>query len=159
MHLPLSGQFPFFSLLGLASSVFQCLQCLISTLTRGDECVHLCRLTCSVVLCRGRDTANKHHWHMWGALMVCGWTTLGCHSPRQGELSMSKPLRLLGAPRGPSPRQAVHLMYFPGSSCSDSLLEGTVPGELCILCTSHVQATQAPRCTTSTQSQVGHASP
>ena len=81
--------------------------------------------------------------------MACGWTTLGCHSPRQGELSLSKPLRLLGAPRGPSPRQAVHLMYFPGSSCSDSLLEGTIPGELCILCTSHVQATQAPRCTTS----------
>ena len=119
----------------------------------------LFRLVFSVVLWRGRETANKHHWHVWGALIACAWTTLGCHNPRQSELSMSKPLRLPGAPRGPSPRQAVHLMYFPGSSCSDSLLEGTVPGELCILCTSHVQATQAPRCTTSTQSQAGHASP
>ncbi|CAI9180736.1 unnamed protein product [Rangifer tarandus platyrhynchus] len=81
-----------------------------------------------------------------------GWTTLGCHSPRWGEPSMLKSLKLPGTPRGPSPRWAVRLMYFPGSSYSNSLLKGTVPGELCILCTSHVQATQAPRCATSTQS-------
>jgi len=31
---------------------------------------HLFRLTCSVVLWRRRDTANKHHWHVWGMLAV-----------------------------------------------------------------------------------------
>ena len=59
----------------------------------------LFRLVFSVVLWRGRETANKHHWHVWGALIACAWTTLGCHNPRQSELSMSKPLRLPGAPR------------------------------------------------------------
>ena len=44
----------------LASSVCKSLQCLISALTQRDKGDHLCRLTCSVVLCGGRDTANKY---------------------------------------------------------------------------------------------------
>ena len=45
----------------LASSVCTSLQCLISTLTQGGKCGHLFRLTCSVVLWGGRNTANKYH--------------------------------------------------------------------------------------------------
>ena len=41
-------------------------------LTQGDEGGHLLRLTCSVVLWGGRDTANKYHWHVWGVLAVYG---------------------------------------------------------------------------------------
>ena len=41
---------------------------LISTLAQGDEGGHLFRLTCSVVLWGGKDTANKYHWHVWGVL-------------------------------------------------------------------------------------------
>ena len=53
------------SLFILASSVCKSLQCLISALTRRDEGGHLFKLTCSVVLWRERDTANKCHWRVW----------------------------------------------------------------------------------------------
>ena len=33
---------------------------------------HLFRLTCSVVLWGGRNTANKYHWCVWGVLAVYG---------------------------------------------------------------------------------------
>ena len=33
---------------------------------------HLFRLTCPVVLWGGRNTANKHHWRVWGVLTVYG---------------------------------------------------------------------------------------
>ena len=56
----------------LASSVFKCLQCLISTLTQGGEGGHLFRLTCSVVLWGGRNAASKYHWCVWGVLAVSG---------------------------------------------------------------------------------------
>ena len=46
----------------LASSVCKSLQCQISTLTERGEGGHLFRLTCSVVLWGGRDTASKYHW-------------------------------------------------------------------------------------------------
>ena len=48
---------PFFVYFGF---LCKSLQCLISALTQGGEGGHLLRLTCSVVLWRGRDTANKH---------------------------------------------------------------------------------------------------
>ena len=54
----------------LAFSVCKSLQCLISTLTQGSKGDHLCRLTCSVVLWRGRNTAKKYHWCVWGVLAV-----------------------------------------------------------------------------------------
>ena len=66
-HLSLSKWFPLFI---LTSSVCWSLQCLISTLTEGGKGGHLFRLTCSVVLWGGRNTANKYHWHVWGVLSV-----------------------------------------------------------------------------------------
>ena len=43
----------------LASSVYWSLQCLISALTQGSVVDTCFRLTCSVVLWGGRNTANK----------------------------------------------------------------------------------------------------
>ena len=56
----------------LASPVYKSLRCLISAMTQGVEGGHLFRLTCSVVLWGGRNTANKYRWHMWGVLAVSG---------------------------------------------------------------------------------------
>ena len=58
-------------LLLLFFSAYTSLQCLTSTHLRGQKW-HLFGLTFSVVLWRGRDTANKHYWHVWGALTVDG---------------------------------------------------------------------------------------
>ena len=60
------------SLFILASSVGKSLQCLISALTQGGQGGHLFRLTCSVVLSVGRNTANKYQWHVWGVLSMSG---------------------------------------------------------------------------------------
>jgi len=62
----------------LASSVCKSLQCLISALMQEGEGGHFFRLTCSVVLWGGRNTANKYHWRVWGVLTVYGshWVTL-----------------------------------------------------------------------------------
>ena len=60
------------SLFILAFSVFKSHQCLISALTQGGEGGHLFRLTCSVLLWGGRNTANKYYWHVWGVLTVYG---------------------------------------------------------------------------------------
>ena len=74
MHLSLPEQFPLLFI--LASSVCKSLQYLISALTQEGEGSHLFGCTCSVVLWRGRDTANKCHWCVGeGAHSVC--TTLG----------------------------------------------------------------------------------
>ena len=48
------------SLFILASAVCKSLQCLISTVTHGGGGGHLFKLTCSVVLLIGRNTANKY---------------------------------------------------------------------------------------------------
>ena len=69
LHLSLPKWVPLFI---LGSSVCWSLQCLISALTQGGECHHLFRLTCSVVLWGGRNTANKYHWRVWGVLTVSG---------------------------------------------------------------------------------------
>ena len=69
MHLSLPKWFPLFI---LASSVCKSLQCLISTLTQGGKGGLLFRLTCSVMLWGGRNTANKYHWCVWGVLTVSG---------------------------------------------------------------------------------------
>ena len=84
----LRGCSPFFPLLRLASSAYKSLLCLIPTLTWGGESSHLFGLTCSVVLWRGRDTVNKHHWDMWGVLTVNA-PQGGCHSRRQHVLPNS----------------------------------------------------------------------
>ena len=61
-----------------------------------------------------------------------------CHSPRWHVLPRSTLLRFLCAPGGHCPRWAVHFIPFPGPSHSvDQVLsKHTVPGGLCILCTS-----------------------
>ena len=88
----------------LASSVCKSLQGLILPLTQGGEGGHLFRLTCSVVLWGGRDTANKYHWCVWGVLAVYGphWV---CPSSRQRVLPGSPLLRLQGALQGHCPKQ------------------------------------------------------
>ena len=67
LHLSLPKQFPLFT---LAFSVCWSLRCLISALTQEGKGDHLFRLTCSVVLCGGRNTANKYHWHVWEVLTL-----------------------------------------------------------------------------------------
>ena len=122
MHLSLPKWFPLFI---LASSVCWSLQCLISILKQGGEGGHLFRLTCSVMLWGGRNTANKYHWYVWGVLAVfqlhwvclCSWhvcfpslhfscSRLLCQElseagPGLCALSRSKPLRFrfLGTPQ------------------------------------------------------------
>ena len=109
---------------------------LISTLAQGTEGGHLFRLTCSVVLWGGRDTANKYHWHVWALLTVYGphWV---CPSSRLRGLSGSTLLRLQSALQGHCPKQALHFVQFPGLSCSGSrvLCKGTdsVGHEFCAL--------------------------
>ena len=56
----------------LAFSVCKSLQYLTSTLTQECKSGHLFRLTCSIVLRGGRNTANKYHWWVWGVLTVSG---------------------------------------------------------------------------------------
>ena len=58
-----------------ASSVCKFLQCLISALTQGGEGDNLFRLTFSLVLWGGRDTANKYHWPCVGSAHSV-WATL-----------------------------------------------------------------------------------
>ena len=88
----------------LASSVCKPLQCVISPLTQGARGSHLFRLTCSVVLWGGRDTANKYHWHVWRVLTVFGphWV---CPSSRQHVLSQPTLLRCQVALQGNCPKQ------------------------------------------------------
>ena len=107
------------SLFILASSVSKSLQCLISALTQGGEGHHLFRLTCSIVLQGGRNTANKYHW------CVCGrahsvWTTLGLPQLTACVLSWSTLLRLQVALQGNCPKWALGFVYFPGLRCSGS---------------------------------------
>ena len=62
--------------------VCKSLQYLNSTLTQGGEGHHLFRLTCSIVLRGGRNTALKYHWHVWGVLAV-SWPHWVCPCSRR----------------------------------------------------------------------------
>ena len=66
LHLSLPKWFPLFIL----ASVCWSLQCLISTLIQEGGGGHVFRLTCSVVLWGGRNTAKQYHWRVWGVLAV-----------------------------------------------------------------------------------------
>ena len=126
----------------LASSICKSLQCLISTLTQEGEGGYLLRLTCSVVLWGGRDTAKKYYWHVWGVLTVDGphWI---CHSPRWHVFPRSILLRLQGTLQGHCPKWALCFMQLPSLSHSGSqvLLKDTDPDVL-FVCPSQVQAVQ-----------------
>ena len=108
----------------------------------------LSRLTCSVVLWRGKEAANKYHWYVWGVLTVDGphWV---CCSPGWCALLKSTLLRFQGALQGHCSKCTLLFVHFPGLNSSGNwvLGEHTVPGGLCILCTSLVLADQFPGCT------------
>ena len=118
----------------LTSSVCKSLQCLIFALTQGAKGGHLFRLTCSVVLWGGRDTANEYCWLVWGVLTVYGshWV---CPSSRQCVLPGSILLRPKVSLQWYCPKQALHFMHFPGLSLSVSrvLRKGTY-SVVCAFC-------------------------
>ena len=115
------------------------------------------RLTCSIMLWRGRSTANKYHWHVWGFSECLGHTGFvhthsvcafvvytaqapGCSArelPKEGPglhaLPRSKPLRFRFL--GPPQRHKL--------------------GWTCVLCPSQVRAAQTTRCLASTLSPGG----
>ena len=126
--LPVTSRAVLPSLFILSSSVCKARQCLVSTLTQGDEGGHLFRLTCSVVLWGWRDIGNKHCWHMCGVLTVDG-SHLVCHRSRWHVLPGSTLLKLQGALQEHCPKWSLCFMHFPGLSCSGSwvLYKGTEP--------------------------------
>ena len=116
------------SLFILASSACTSLQCLISALIQGGEGGHLFRLTCSIVLWGGKNTANKHHCHVWGVFTVYGphWIF---PSSWWYVFSQSTLLRLQVALQECCPKQALCFRHFarvsfPGSG-SQVLHKGT----------------------------------
>ena len=146
----------------------------------------LFRLTCSVLLWGGRNTASKYHWHVWGVLAVSGphWV---CPWSRH-VLSWSTLLRLQVVLLENHLRWALGCMHFPGINRSGSgswvLRKGTdsvrlaffafprskqlrQPGTWqvhcvagpCVLISSQVLATQFPGCIMRAPSQVHRVSP
>ena len=109
-----SKRFPLFIL----ASVCKSLQCLISALTQGGRGGHLFRLTCSVVLWGGKNTANISLVCMGSARSV--WTTLGLPQLTAHVLSQSTLLRLHVVLHGSCPKRALGFVHFPGLSCSGS---------------------------------------
>ena len=137
MHLSLPKQFPLFI---LASSVCWSLQCLISTLTQGGSGGHFFRLTCSVVLWGGRNTANKYHWCVWGALTVYGphWV---CPSYSVSRVYTAK---APGCSAGALSKAGPAFCALPRSKLLRFRFSGL--GWACVLCPSQVQAAQVTRC-------------
>ena len=149
----------------LASSICKSLQCLISTLTQGGKGGHLFRLSCSIVLWGGRETANKYHWHVWGVLTVYGphwvcpnskWCVLpgsmllrlqgACRDTVQSGpwnlcTSRSKLFRFPGTPQGHIPGRAALFVPFPGSRSPGDWVLGkcALPGGPCVLITSLIR--------------------
>jgi len=155
LHLSLLGWFPFLCLfwLPLLASLFSVK---FLPLTWVGEGGHLFRLICSVLLRRGRDTANKYCGHVWVVLTVNGphWD---CHGPGWhvlpsphcsgsrcstralsqvdpvfSSLTSPKPLRFSSALQEHRPRKAVHSVPFQGPSaqvteCSVSTLSHVGP--------------------------------
>ena len=142
-----------------SSSSYKSLQCLISTLTQRGKGGHLFRLTCSVVLWGGRNTANKYHWRVWGVLTVYGPQWI-CPSSWRHVLSWSTLLRFQVAQQGHCPKRTLCFVHFPGLSCSGSgsrvLHRSTdlVGHAFCAL----PRSKWLTRCVACTLSQVGRAS-
>ena len=91
----------------------------LSTLTQGSKGLHLFRLTCSVVLWGGRNTANKYCWRVLGVIAVCGPHWLWYRS-RQHVFPVSTLLRLQVALQRHRPKQTLRFMPLPDLSCSGS---------------------------------------
>ena len=142
MHLSLPKRFPLFI---LASSVCWSLQCLISALTQGGSGGHFLRLTCSVVLWGGRNTANKQHWRVltvsqphWvcpRSLRVC-FPCLHCTGSRLLHQELSEAGPGLHTPPRSKPLRFMH----SGSPQRHRL------SWVCVLCPSQVQAAQVMWC-------------
>ena len=114
MHLSLPEQFPLFYFGFLCLQVSSVSNFCPDTRGKGDQ---LFRLTCSVVLWGGRNTANKYHWRVWEMLAVFGphWVC-----PSSWHMCFPNQLRLQVAQQGNCPKQALGFVHFPGLSCSGS---------------------------------------
>ena len=144
----------------LASSVCWSLQCLISALTQGGGGAHLFRLTCSVVLWGGRNTANKYCWQT-NITGVCG-ECLQCFShtgfaPTHGMCAfMVYASQALGCSTGELSQAGPGLHALPRSKPLRFRFSGTPQrhrlGWACVLCPSQVRAAQATRCLSSAHS-------
>ena len=138
----------------LASSV--CKSLLISALTQGVEPRHLPRLTCSVLLWGGRNTANKYLSreclqcmdHTGFAPAHRGMCFLGLHC--LGSRVLCRALSKAGPAFCALPRSK--LLRFSGTPQGHRLVWAS------ILCPSEVGAAQATRCLARALSQVGCAS-
>ena len=146
MHLSLPKRFPLFI---LASSVYWSLQCLnFHPDTRGVVVVTFFRLTCSVVLWGGRNTANKYHWHVWGVLAVfqlhwvCPYLQHVCFLSLHcsGSRLLCQELSEVGPGLHALPRSKPLRFRFSGTPQRRRL------GWACVLCPSQVQAPQVTRC-------------
>ena len=145
MHLSLTKQFPLFI---LAAFVCESLQCLISALTQGGEGGHLFRLTCSVVLWGGRNTANNITG-MCGECLHCLDHT--GFAPIHGACAF--PVYTAQAPgcsAGELSKAGPGLCALPRSKLLRFRFSGTpkrhILGWACVLCPSQVQAAQVTRC-------------
>ena len=132
----------------LAFSVCKSLQYLTAALTQEGEGGHLFRLTCSAVLQGGRDTANKHHWCVWGALAVSGPTGF---APTHGVWAC--PVYTAQAPgcsAGELSEGSPGLCALPRSTPLRFRFSGTPQRHrlswACVSCPSQVPAAQATRC-------------
>ena len=109
-HLSLPKKFPLFIWLLVCRS----LQCLISALTQGGGGGHFFRLTCSVVLWGGRNTANNT-----GVCSQCLSHT--AFAPTHGACAFPVyPAQALGRSARNCLRPALDCMHFPGLSLSGS---------------------------------------
>ena len=144
----------------LVSSVCKPLQCLISALTQGGGGGHLFRLTCSIVLWEGRNTANnitgvcgdcsqcRGHTGFAPTHYLCVFPVYTAQTPGcpAGELSKADPgLRAL--PRSKLLR--FRLLCTP---------QRHRLSWACVYCPSQAQAAQANRCLVIALSHLGCAS-
>ena len=136
----------------LASSVCWSLQRRISALTQGHGGGHSFRLTCSVLLWGGRNTANKYHLCVGGMLpvsqehWVCPRSRHVCfHSLRcSGSRLLCKELSEV------SPGLPAFLSSKPLRFRYSGTPQRRRLGWACILCPSQVRAAQMTRCLEST---------
>ena len=128
------------------------LQCLISTLTQGGGGGQFFRLTCSVMLWGGRNTANKYHWHMWGVRPVsranqvcpCSWCVCFHSLHCSGSRLLCQELSEAGPGLHTLPRSKPLRFRYSGTPQRHRL------GWACVLCPSQVRAAQLTRCLEST---------
>ena len=140
MHVSLPKRFPL-----LYFDFFFCksLQCLISTLTQGGGDGHFFRLTCSVVLWGGRNTANKYHWPVWGVCAVsrphwvcpCSWRVCFPSLQCSGSRLLCQELSEVGPGLHARPRSKPLRFRFSGTSQRRTVLYPSL-----------VRATQVTRC-------------